>query len=113
MASVENSLCCGSNLKEQCQNPQAQNDLFMPTQRSESLTEDSGDDCVSLSAPSLLLPIPPPFQMKFPAEDTTGGRAAVPTLCLVLLIPSSSSHGTRHKRQAACQRGCLPNHPLT
>lgn len=46
MASVENSLCCGSNLKEQCQNPQAQDDLFMLTLRSKSLTEDSGDVCI-------------------------------------------------------------------
>lgn len=81
IASVENSLCCGSNLKEQCQNPRAQNDLFMPTQRSKPLTEDSSDVCISVSPPSpcnlpcLCRPCP-----------STGCTGNLPTAHLVLPI---------------------------
>jgi len=98
MASVENSLCCGSNLKEQCQNPQAQNDLFMPAQRSNSLAEDSGDVCISFSPSSLLLLTPAPFHMKhLTAEGGTAWAAA-------LTCPLHASH---------CSSLALPTLPGT
>lgn len=43
LASVENSLHRGSNLKEQCDSPPASHDLWMATQMSTSLKGDSCD----------------------------------------------------------------------
>lgn len=65
MASVENSLRWGSNLKEQCQNPRAQNDLSTSTESSKSLTEEKVVMFSDLSTP------PPLSHFNLPIQSET------------------------------------------